>query len=147
MQEITVNNGKEVDYVVLSAAESITALIPKIYAEEPPALTFDLPQSVDAPLEKGTVLGTVTVSCGGKVYGTVELKTEAAVEMDYFELYSSKLMKFFSNPILWAILGGLLVIVTGYIFLAYRLNNPKKKRTSPSQTGGRIRVTKGEDDD
>ncbi len=147
LAEVTVQNGKDVDYVVLSAAENVTAMIPKIYGDEEPTLTFDLPESVNAPVEKGTVLGTATVSCGGKVYGTVELKTEASVELDHFELYSSKLMKFFSNPWLWLVLGSLLFIVIGYIFLAYKMNNPKKKKTPSSQTGGRIRVSPEKDDD
>ncbi len=147
LAEVTVKNGKEVDYVVLAAAESVTALIPKIYGEEKAALTFDIPEEVEAPVEKGTVLGTVTVSCGGREYGTVELKTQAGVELDYFELYSSRMMKFFANPWLWVILGGLLFIVAGYIFLAYRLNNPKKKKTPAKETGGRIRMTGGDEDE
>ncbi len=145
LQEITVKNGKDVDFVVLAAAEDVTALIPKIYGDQKATMTFDLPQSVEAPIEKGTVLGTVTVSCGGKEYGTVELKAQANVELDYFELYSSKMMKFFSNPWLWIVLVGLLFIVVGYAFFAYRLNNPKK--TSTKETGSRIRVKKSEDDD
>ncbi len=147
LAEVTVKNGKDVDYAVLSAAETVTAMIPKIYGDADPVLTFNLPESVDAPIERGTVLGTVTVSCGGKEYGTVELKTEKTVELDHFELYSSKLMQFFSNPWLWGILGGLLFLVAGYIFLAYRMNNPKKKKTPASHTGGRIRVSGGDDDD
>jgi hypothetical protein len=102
---------------------------------------------VDAPLEKGTVIGKATVSCGGKVYGTVELKTESSVELDYFALYSAKMMKFFSNPWLWLVLGGLLVIVAGYILLVYRINHPKKKKAPASRTGGRIRVSPAKDDD
>ena len=75
------------------------------------------------------------------------LKTQAAVELDHFELYSAKLMDFFSNPVLWIILGGLLLLVIGYIYLAYRLNHPKKKKTPAKETGGRIRMTGSEDDD
>ena len=147
LAEVKVNNGKDVDYVLLSAAENVTAMIPKIYGTEDPTLTFELPESIDAPVEKGTVIGTATVSCGGKVYGTVELKTEASVELDYFALYSAKMMKFFANPWLWLVLGGLLVIVVGYILLVYRINHPKKKKAPKSQTGGRIRVSPAKDDD
>ena len=147
LQEVKVKNGKDVDFVILAAAEGITALIPKIYGDQKATMTFDLPQSVEAPIEKGTVLGTVTVSCGGKEYGTVELKAQASVELDYFELYSSKMMKFFSNPWLWIILIGVLFIVVGYAFFAYRLNNPRKKKPSAKETGSRIRVTKSGDND
>lgn len=147
LEEVKVTNGKDVDYVVLTAAEDLTALIPKIYGEEKASLSFDIPENVEAPVEKGTVLGTVTVSCGGKEYGTVELKAQSGVELDYFELYSSRLMKFFANPWLWCILGGFLFLVVGYIFLTYRINHPKKKKTSSKETGGRIRMTGSGDDD
>lgn len=146
LQEVKVKNGKDVDFVTLAAAEGLTALIPKIYGDQKAIMTFDLPQSVEAPIEKGTVLGTVTVSCGGKEYGTVELKAQASVELDYFELYSSKMMKFFSNPWLWVILIGLLFIVVGYAFFAYRLNHPRAKKSSARETGSRIRVKRSEDD-
>jgi D-alanyl-D-alanine carboxypeptidase (penicillin-binding protein 5/6) len=147
LEEVKVVNGKNVDYVVLTAAEDLTALIPKIYGDEKASLSFDIPEKVTAPVEKGTVLGTVTVSCGGKAYGTVELKAQSGVELDYFELYSSRLMKFFANPWLWCILGGFLFLVVGYIFLTYRMNHPKKKKTSSRETGGRIRMTGSGDDE
>ena len=143
MAEVKVNNGKDVDFAVLVSESAINAFVPKIYSEDTVELLFDIPQTeVDAPVEKGTVMGYVTVRCGGKDYGTVALKVQAGVELDYFELYSSKVVTFFSNPILWAILGGLLLLVIGYTFLAYQINKPRKKRKTPaSETGGRIRMT------
>ncbi len=147
LEEVTVTNGKGVDYVILTSKEGVTALIPKIYANQEPTLTFDIPESIEAPIEKGAVLGTVTVSCGNKEYGSVELIAQSGVELDYFELYSSNMMRFFSNPWLWILLGGLLFVVCGYIFLTYRINNPKKKKTSTKATGGRIRMTGSEEDD
>ncbi len=147
LAEVTVNNGKDVDFVVVTASESLTSLIPKIYGDTKATLTFDLPKTIEAPVEKGTVLGTVTVFCGGKEYGKVELIAQASVELDHFELYSSKLMKFFANPWLWVILGGLLFAIAGYVFLAYRINNPKKKKTSAKETGGRIRMTGSAEDE
>ncbi len=143
MAEVKVNNGKDVDFAVLVSESAINAFVPKIYSEDTVELLFDIPQTeVDAPVEKGTVMGYVTVRCGGKDYGTVALKVQAGVELDYFELYSSKVVTLFSNPILWAILGGLLLLVIGYTFLAYQINKPRKKRKTPaSETGGRIRMT------
>ncbi len=147
LAEVAVKNGKGVDFVTLTGAEDLTALVPKIYGEIKPTLTVDLPEQIEAPVEKGTVLGKVTVSLGGKEYGTVDLVTQGAVELDYFELYSSKLMKFFKNPWLWAILGGVLFVVVGYMILAYQANKPKKKKTPKSETGGRIRMKGGEEEE
>ncbi len=147
LAEVPVKNGKGVDFVTLMGEEDLVALVPKIYGEMAPTLTVDLPSELEAPVEKGTVLGTVTVSLGGKEYGTVKLVTQGAVELDYFELYSGKLMKFFKNPWLWVILVGVFVIVVGYMILIYQMNKPKKKMTPKGETGSRIRMTGGEDDE
>lgn len=146
--EVKVKNGKDVDYVILLSETSVTALVPKIYNADTAELHIIAPEELEAPIEKGTVLGKVVVSCGGKEYGTVNLKVQNGVELDYFELYSAKIVTFFSNPILWAVLGGLLLITGGYTLLLYLINRPrKKKRTSSYETGSRIRMTGGEDED
>ncbi len=147
LAEVPVKNGKGVDFVTLTGEEELTALVPKIYGETAPTLTVNLPSEVEAPVEKGVVLGTVTVSLGGKEYGTVNLITQGAVEMDYFELYSGKLMKFFKNPWLWVILVGVLVVVVGYMILIYQINKPKKKMTPKGETGSRIRMTGGDEEE
>lgn len=146
--EVKVKNGKDVDYVILLSETSVTALVPKIYNADTAELHIIAPEELEAPIEKGTILGEVVVSCGGKEYGTVNLKVQNGVELDYFELYSAKIVTFFSNPILWAVLGGLLLITGGYTLLLYLINRPrKKKRTSSYETGSRIRMTGGEDED
>lgn len=147
LQEVKVKNGKDKDFAVLISAEDVTSLVPKIYSEENVELTFHIPDTLEAPVEKGAVIGTVTVACGGKEYGTVQLKTQSAIDLDHFELYSSKIMKFFSNIWLWAILGGLLVVVTGYAFLTYRINQPRRKKAQAKDTGGRIRMNASQNND
>lgn len=149
MAEVKVIYGAEADHVILISGSSITALVPKIYSEDNVDLVFDLPESITAPVEKGTVLGTVTVYCGGKFYGTVDLKTQSSVSMDHFELYSTKLVNFFKQPYFWGTLLAIFVLVTAYILLGYLINRPKKrKRTPTGTTGGRIRmVGSGEEDD
>ncbi len=140
LTEITVKYGKDVDFAILTATESVVALVPKIYNEESAELIFHLPESLEAPVESGSIVGSVTVMCAGKEYGTVDLKVQSGIEIDYFELYSAKVGAFFSNLWFWAILGGLLIIVLGYILLTYRINHPHKKKSSANQTGGRIRM-------
>ena len=148
LAEIKVRYGKEADFVVLVTAEDLTALVPKIYGEDTIQTVLDVPEELEAPIEKGSVLGTVTVSCGGKEYGTVELKAQSGVEMDHFALYSSKVATFFSNPWLWGILGTLLAVVAAYTLLLYLINKPRKKKKTPSHAiGSRIRMTGGEEDD
>lgn len=149
LAEVKVNYGKEKDYVLLVTEKTVTALVPKIYNEDTVELILDLPYSeIDAPVEKGTVLGSVTVRCNGKDFGTVELKAQTSIEMDYFELYSAKIVTFFSNPILWIILGSLVALVGLYALIAYTLNKPRKKKKSNSaDTGARIRMRGSAEED
>ena len=148
LHEVSVHNGKDVDFVVLISGQDITALVPKIYNKENVRIEVTAPKSLEAPVEKGTVIGSATVFCGGKEYGTVELKAQSTVELDYFELYSEKMMEFFSNAWLWVIIVGTALLVGGYILLTYLINRPrKKKKSNPNATGGRIRMTGGEEDE
>lgn len=147
LTEVTVKYGKDVDFAVLVSAAEVTALVPKIYGEETAELILDVPENLEAPIEKGSIVGKVTVLCGGKEYGTVDLKVQSQVEIDYFELYSSKIAAFFSSLWLWAILGGLTILVLGYVLLTYRLNHPRKKKSPARDTGGRIRMTKSDSEE
>lgn len=150
LAEVKVKYGKGMDYAVLISDASVVAFVPKIYNEKTVEMIFDIPdKEIEAPVEKGTVLGTVTVRCGGKEYGKANLMVQTGVEMDYFELYSSKVANFFSNPWLWIILGSLVLLVGGYALLAYQLNKPRKKKTTSTETGARIRMrgSAEEDDD
>lgn len=138
--EVKVKYGKGSDFVVLLSAETVSAYLPKIYTEKDVELIPQIPDELTAPVDKGTVIGTVTVRCAGKEYGTIDLLAQSTVSLDNFELHSAKVMKVFSNLYLWLIVGGLFVLVCGYIFLTYYINRPHRKKTPARDTGGRIRV-------
>ena len=58
------------------------------------------------------------------------------------------MMEFFSNAWLWVIIVGTALLVGGYILLTYLINRPrKKKKSKPNSTGGRIRMTGGEEEE
>ncbi len=67
------------DYVTVLPAQSITATLPN---DLDPAV-FDrsvaLPDTLRAPIEKGQVLGTITISYEGKDYGTVDLVADTTL--------------------------------------------------------------------
>ena len=147
LKEIKVRYGENKDFAVVVAAEAVNAYLPKIYLDQAPELIFDVPEQLTAPVEKNLVVGTVTVRCGGKEYGKVEVKTQGEVPLDNFALYSDKVKSFFASPYLWLVLGIICTLVGGYILLACHVNKPRRKRSKAKDTGGRIRVDIPEDDD
>lgn len=140
--EIPVRFGKERDYVVLAAADTISAPLPRSIAPADVTQLVESAQLVEAPVEKGTVLGTLTLVHDGIVYGTTDLVAQSTVTVDVIATYTERINALFGNGILWLILIGLLVLLLLYIFFTY-MKNRKKIRKSLSKpdekSGTRIR--------
>ncbi len=90
-------------------------------------VTTDLPDSIEAPVEKGTVLGTATLSYAGEVLTTVDLVAAETVERSQL-LYTMEQAKSVLTSqwflITAGIIGTLLLI---YIFLLILYRRKKKK--------------------
>ncbi len=70
----------EQDYVTVQPAASLEATLlntldPAVFDRE-----VTLPESLQAPIEKGQVLGTISISYEGKDYGTVDLVASTSLE-------------------------------------------------------------------
>lgn len=92
-------------------------------------------ESVEAPVKKGQVLGTVTVSCGGVNYGTMDLVAVADVERSDLLYYLDRAGKFLSQTWVKILLVTLallaLVLVLWVVFF--------RKRTRKRYTSSRPR--------
>lgn len=73
--EVPVTLSDEQDHLVVQPKGSIERTMPVDYDPEKAELVTDLPESVEAPVEAGQKLGTVTLSYHGKTYGTLDLVT------------------------------------------------------------------------
>ena len=73
--EVPVTLSDEQDHLVVQPKGSIERTMPTDYDPEKAELVTDLPESVEAPVEAGQKLGTVTLSYNGKTYGTLDLVT------------------------------------------------------------------------
>lgn len=86
------------EQVVLAPAGELEAMVPKDIAMEELTVTPEFfAQSVEAPVQKGQVLGKVTVSYRGTEYGTLDLVALNDVERDAWMYRFDRLEKFFSN--------------------------------------------------
>ncbi len=139
---VQILQGKQSDQILLIAETSISASVSRHTEDDDIRLIIEAPAELQAPVEKGTVLGTVTVECNGMVCGTSNLLAQTGVSLDYFKVYSDQLAAFFSNKILWLILGGVSLLMILYLFIVYQLNHRKPKKSKRKYTGNRIRPGK-----
>ena len=99
--EVEVTLGKNTNYVTLIPEGEVSALLPKDVGMEQFQYSFTLnSNSVEAPVEKGQELGTVTVRFNDKIYGTLPLVASISVEQDVWLYRLDRLQKFFDH--LWA---------------------------------------------
>ena len=114
--EVKVEMAKQQDYMQLLPAEKLNAVIPK-GAESSVIIEKHLnSETVNAPINKGDVLGYGIVKCAGEELGRVDLVAASSLERSSL-LYSwSKIKAFFKNPIViiigCAILLFLIIAVT-----------------------------------
>lgn len=90
-------------------------------------------ESVEAPVQKGQVLGSVTVSCGGVNYGTVDLVAVADVERSDFLYYLDRAGKFLSQTWVKVLLVTLALLVLVLVLWAVFFRKRTRKRYTSSR--------------
>ena len=107
------------DYVTVQPAQGVDATLPN---DTDPALfqrRVDLPETLEAPIEKGQVLGTITLTYEGKDYGTVDLIAATGLERSQLLYVLDRIAKFFDQ--LWVKLTLLAAVVLILILVLRRL--------------------------
>lgn len=130
IKQIKVELSTDTDKLVLTAKNDLVSLVPKDLDIE--ALTQDpvitAPESVDAPIKAGDVIGSVTYSYNGMDYGTVELVALSDVEMSPVLYYADKLSNFFQSTVFKVILIVLAVFVVLYILFNLTFGGIRRRK-------------------
>ena len=134
--EIEVTLGKGTNYVTLEPQGEITALLPKDVSAEDFKFDYTLnAKSVEAPVEKGQVLGTITASFNGKEYGSLPLVASIGVEVDGLMYNLDRIQKFFSQ--LWVKIVLVILLVVILLLIVRRLFfRGRRRRGGYSYSGG-----------
>ncbi len=135
--KVAVTLSREADEVNLKPQGSITRTLPKDMDLDQIETRITIPyESVEAPVEKGQVLGTMTLSYEGEVYGTLDLVAVTSVERSDL-LYKKQLfINFFQHTWVKLILVVIAVLV---ILIVLRLFVFRKQRRYRTGVGGRRR--------
>ena len=115
IKDVTVTLSKT-DHVALRPAKDLEALMPKgLDAEDlERTVTMDA-EVVEAPIEEGEKLGTLTLSYDGKVYGTVDLLAFNGVEASKALVFWRDVQEFFSRTSVRVVLIILVVLILAFL--------------------------------
>lgn len=127
LAEVKVTLSDEAGSVVVQPDGKLEATLPNDVTPEDFERNITLfSDSVEAPVEKGQVLGTVTLTYNGKEYGTMNLVATNSVARSDLLYHVARLKAFFGQ--LWVRLVILVIILLVLFFLVRRLIFGKRRR-------------------
>ena len=134
MGEVPVTLSQEQDFVKMHPAEEIERLFPKdVNPEKAIERTIHLTEeTVEAPVEKGQVLGTVTLTYNGSTYATVDLLADEDVAASRFLVLQRDILEFLHRPVLWISIGGVVGAVVLLCILRAFFKSRRRRYGRPS---------------
>lgn len=127
VKELEVDLAKEKDFVILRAAEDVTAFLHEdddigaIFTK-----TISVQENITAPVERGDILGTMTIMRGSEVYARVDLVATNTVERSEGLYYFEQLGAFFEKPLVRAFVALLLAALIVYIIFVIFYNKRRR---------------------
>ena len=141
--EVPVTLSTECDYVSVAVDGSIEAQLPNDVTSEDFQWTTDLPESVEAPVHAGDVLGTLTVTLDGETYGTVNLVAVNDVERSQMLVIKQKISTVLHSwqfiLIVVLVIALVLALVIRAKVVAARKGRYGGRRSSGKRSGGNYR--------
>lgn len=143
IDEVPVTLSQAVNAVKVHPAQEIERLVPK---DLDPATdikrewTF-ISDSVEAPIQRGQVLGQITLSRGDTVYGTVDLLADDNVPASRLLVFQRDALLFLKRPVVKLALIGAAALVVLIVVLRIALGSRRRRygRSSGGYRGGGYR--------
>jgi len=143
--EIPVTLSKEQNYITVHPAQTIQTTLPRDMDISAFERRIDLPDSVEAPIEKDQVLGTVTIYYRDKLYGTVDLLANDTVTRSQSLYYLARVQQVVNS--LWfklavaAIIVGILLLLLRRALLGQGRSRYTPKRRAKSKAASGVHYT------
>lgn len=135
--KVAVTLSREADEVNVKPQGSITRTLPvDMDLDQIEERITLFAQEIEAPVEEGQILGTMTLSYEGEVYGTLDLVAVTSVERSDLLYKKQQFIGFFQKTSTKIVLAVLLVLVVAVLL---RLLVFRKKRRYTASVGGRRR--------
>ena len=140
--EVGVELSQQQNTVKVHPAEEVERLLP---VDMDPVKDVDriityTAESVEAPVEKGQVLGQITLQTSDTVYATVDLLADEDVSLSRLLVFRRDLVDFLHKPTLWYTLGGagafiVLIVIARAVFKSRRRSNSYNRRQPAKRSG------------
>lgn len=125
--EVPVTLSSENDYVTVAVSQSLSSQLPNDVQTSDFQWVTSLPDSVEAPVEAGQVLGSLTVTLDGESYGTVDLVAVNSVSRSSFLAAKHSVSVFLHS---WQFLLIVVLILIAIIALVtWRIIAAQRRRT------------------
>ena len=135
--EVDVELSQQQNTVKVHPSQEIERLVP---ADLDPVkdvdrmITYEA-KSVEAPVVKGQVMGTITLQSGDTVYGTVDLLADEDVAVSRLLVFRRDLLDFLHKPTLWIVLGAsggaiILLVILRAIFKSRRRSSYNRRQAA-----------------
>lgn len=140
IHEVAVTHSAETDTLALVPADNLATILPND-SDDALQQTFDVPESVEAPIQKGDKIGTVTVSLSGEVIGTVDLLAAQDVALNPVLYAFSRLKAFFTSTymcVVYVLTALFALFYAGlYAWLLHDAKKRKARRARQNSAGAR----------
>lgn len=120
--ELPVELSTETDSLVLVTQTSFSAIVPNGYTIANFELTYNVPETLRAPIKAGDVLGTVSLTRDGIDYGEVNLIALSDVALSEVLFYADQMEQFLHSWLFFYIVLGVILFLLIY-FVAIALHN------------------------
>ncbi len=126
--QVKVKLGKDKDVLLLEPENKVLTLLPKHVDISAVQKVREIPESVNAPIQKGQVIGKLKLKLDDEVIGEVNLVATEAVERSNLLYILDQIGRFFSS--IWFRLAMIVIVIflVIYITLIVMYNRKKKKR-------------------
>ena len=115
------------DTLQVVASEDFNTILPASVKSSSIVVTTNLPDSVEAPIQKGQKIGTATLSYAGQELTTIDLVAAESVERSNVLHTLSQVQSVVTSTWFIAIVGVIIFLLLVYIILALIYNRKKKK--------------------
>lgn len=107
------------DNLQLVAGENVSVMLPKSVDASSIIVETDVPENVQAPIERGQQVGTATMSYAGEVIATVPLVASESVSRSEMLSFISQGTSVFTSPWFLIIMGVIAALIVIYIILIF----------------------------
>ena len=118
--------------------EDVNRLMLKLIDSSALQMVADLPERIDAPVQKGQVLGTLDIRMSNQSIATVNLVASETLHKSAWLTFLRGLKNFFTSAGFWLTVLALIIGFTAWLFIIRQINlNKRKRRRAARKAAGK----------